>query len=211
MKTSLFGLAILLVLSSLFGYYISYNYIKQPFIYEDVSILESDSDHQFKDKESFDKFFLEYVDCNKYLNDYECDLVYCNGDDSFISMLSLFDFCYEGYALFIDCEESYNSVYDECVSSLEFIEYYETQSEHFQYIESISIGNWTFKELYFNIDNYSKSLYLNSSRCLSVYFGYNEINNQISFVYLNNKPDFYIYEEGYLVDQIKNSFNLDEH
>lgn len=39
MKTSLFGLAILLVLCSLFGYYISYNYTYHPFIYEDKNIL----------------------------------------------------------------------------------------------------------------------------------------------------------------------------
>ena len=113
MKTSLFGLAILLVLCSLFGYYISYNYVYHPFVYEDKNILTNYvDDERVENEELFEYFFIDLIDYKRLINQYEYNFTYCDLDGSFIPLFAQETYCDKGYSLIINCNESYEKEYE---------------------------------------------------------------------------------------------------
>ena len=215
MKTSLFGLAILLVLCSLFGYYISYNYVYHPFVYEDKNILTNYvDDERVENEELFEYFFIDLIDYKRLINQYEYNFTYCDLDGSFIPLFAQETYCDKGYSLIINCNESYEKEYEYYINNLRFIEYDPSIESYINeldvnYFESIIIDNWVFKEIYYNDTNRSHEYYISwTTRTNSLWFGYNDDTNQIIFIYMNIEPSVYLYDYDFLKRQIKYSSGI---
>jgi len=188
-----------------------YNEAIKPFAGYNKKILINNNEYNSLDKKYYD-FYNDFINYKEYENKYETNFYYKYGKKALFLDYTL-QYTYntlEAYSYIIKVDD-YNNQKDNIINKYNYVRIPIGYSIKKEFIDDVKIGDWTFKELYYNItmnsSDYLISRYENQIRTRSYWLSYNDNKKEICFSVLINYERVTDYEtiidlQKYLINNL---------
>lgn len=91
----------------------------------------------------------------------------------------------------ITIDNDYEVLRDYYLSKLNFIDIYISNKKSDYFMSDVSMNGWIFKEVFFNLTNYSNDIYSLYYRSETCWFGYNNTTKKIQFSFIQKNDVSY--------------------
>jgi hypothetical protein len=192
-------LFILAIVAILFICFISlYNHTICPFEGYDKNVMINPENYNVNYEDEIDKFYNQYVEYNKYEEQYNTSFYYKHGKKSLISYVAIiYWYSMESYSYTVSLGDDYEVVKNELLSQINLIKT-PIGYDSITYMDNFEINGSIYNEIYMKNEIDDEKIYLEHARSKTYWFSYNDDKKEISFscvfhfepIEHNNKEDF---------------------